>query len=364
MQKTESNVDNAKNQNQTPQYVQHSNPLEDDSIDLYELWITLWSKRWFVIGVTIVAALGSVFISLRKPHIYKAETLILPPKAEDIQLLNLVTPQRNELTRVNAENVFASFKDNLRSRKIQKKFIEKYGLMELLAPSRAPEIRDEDIYEGFSQLIKIGNNSISIELNDPVVAAKWVNNFVEFVDIETIALLVGNIKKLYLSRIRDIKYTINSKRKMAKQRRQDSILTLENARSIATELGVEDRIDTINVIQNNQLTVKNGGSPLYFRGAKALKAEIRNLYNRNSDDPYIKGLRDLQEELTLLDSIVINSTGLNSVTIDRAAYPPRSSIKPNRRLIVSIGTVIGLFLGIFLVFFASFVQKQKELHYK
>ena len=81
-----------------------------------------------------------------------------------------------------------------------------------------------------------------------------------------------------------------------------------------------------------------------------------------TNDPFIDGLRDMQENLALLRSIKISEKGMHSVTIDQAAYPPTNRIKPNRRLIVSLGTVVGLFLGIFLVFFVSFVQKQKETH--
>ena len=40
-----------------PTYIQQ---LEDDTIDLYELWITLWNKKWLVIAVTAISALGSV----------------------------------------------------------------------------------------------------------------------------------------------------------------------------------------------------------------------------------------------------------------------------------------------------------------
>ena len=40
-----------------PTYIQQ---LEDDTIDLYELWITLWDKKWLVIAVTAISALGSV----------------------------------------------------------------------------------------------------------------------------------------------------------------------------------------------------------------------------------------------------------------------------------------------------------------
>ena len=82
------------------------------------------------------------------------------------------------------------------------------------------------------------------------------------------------------------------------------------------------------------------------------------------EDRFVTGLRILQEQLTLLSSIKIEEEKLHAVNIDQAAYPPKTRIRPNRRLIVSLGTVVGLFLGIFLVFFVSFVQNQKETHYE
>ena len=115
-------------------------------------------------------------------------------------------------------------------------------------------------------------------------------------------------------------------------------------------------------MQNNQLNISTSTTPLYYRGNKALNAEITTLKNRKSDDPFIVGLRDLQEKLTLLTSIEIEVEGMHSVTVDQAAYPPKNRIKPNRRLIVSLSTVVGLFFGICLVFFVSFVQKQMETH--
>jgi len=93
MPKTESNPSAETDQPQPPQHTQYappySQPIEDDTIDLYELWITLWSKKWLVIAVTIIAALGSVVYALQQTPIYKAEALLLPPKAKDIQSLNM-----------------------------------------------------------------------------------------------------------------------------------------------------------------------------------------------------------------------------------------------------------------------------------
>jgi len=364
MPKTESKSAAENEQTQAPQFAQYPPPypqqFEDDTIDLYELWITLWNRKWLVIAVTVIAALGSVVYALQQPPVYKAEALLLPPKAKDVQSLNVQGVQG-----VTASGAFAAFKNNLSSRSLQKKFIEEQGLMEILAPNRTPETRDIEILESFSKMIKIENGeniSVSMESDDPEFAANLVNDYISFFDFETIKGLVSAARNSIASQIRDIKYTISSKRGMAKVRRLDRIVQIQEAANTASLLGIKDRVDTTNVVQNNQLNFTTTSTPLYYRGFRALNAEMEFLENRKSDDPFISGLRDLQEQLALLRSIKIEEEGQHAVTIDQAAYPPKNRIKPNRRLIVSLGTVVGLFLGIFLVFFVSFVQKQKETH--
>jgi len=362
---------------QTVTYVPQSpQQFDDDTIDLYEQWITLWNKKWLVIAVTVIAALGSVVYALLAPQIYKAEALLLPPNAKDVQSLNVqgmqVVQGVQGVQGVTAAGAFAAFKNNLSSRSLQKKFIDEQGLMDILAPGRTPETRDIEILESFAKMIKIEHvkralenekgMSVSMESGDPEFAANLVNDYISFFDTETILALSAAARNSLAGQIRDIEYTIASKRQMAKQRREDTILRYEEAAVIAGKLGVRDRVDTTNVVQNNQRNISTSSTPLYYRGYKALNAEIKILKNRKSDDPFISGLRDLQEILALLSSIKIEAEGMHAVTVDQAAYPPKNRIKPNRRLIVSLGTVVGLFLGIFLVFFVSFVQKQKETH--
>lgn len=380
-------------QTQAPQNIQYGAPypqqFEDDTIDLYELWVTLWNKKWLVIAVTVIAALGSVVYVLLAPQIYKAESLLLPPKVKDIQSLNVKVVhgmrgavrmqgvQEGEETvlvvhGMTTAKAFTAFKNNLSSRSLQKKFINEQGLMDILAPGRTPETRDIEILESFAKMIKIeyvkralGNEkglSVSMESGDPVFAANLVNDYIGFFDLETILALSAAGRNSISSQIRDIEYAIASKREMAKVRRLDRIVVIQEAANTASLLSIQDRVDTTNVVQNNQLNISTTSIPLYYRGSMALKAEIEFLKSRKSDDPFINGLRDLQEKLALLRSIKIKAEGMHAVTVDQAAYPTKNRIKPNRRQIVSLGTVVGLFLGIFLVFFVSFVQKQKETH--
>ena len=203
------------------------------------------------------------------------------------------------------------------------------------------------------------------------------------------------------------------KRNTAKIKREDKIKLYEEASVIATNLGFRDRIETTNInniVQNTQIAENQNisSTPLYYRGFRALNAEIEFLKNRKTDDPYIPklrqlqekldllrsrksddpfifglrdlqvkvdqlrskkldytffpGLRGLQEELTLLRSVKFDEKDQHSVTIDQPAYPPKYRIKPNRRLITLVGTSAGLIFGILLVLTISFILKQKEIH--
>ena len=82
---------------QTAETISNTHPeyqhFEDDTINLYELWIKLWGKKWIISAVTLVTAVGSVVYSLTIAPIYKAETLLLPPKEKDFQSLNIMQKQ-------------------------------------------------------------------------------------------------------------------------------------------------------------------------------------------------------------------------------------------------------------------------------
>lgn len=377
---TDSKDSAEKEQKPAPQNIQYGVPypqqFEDDTIDLYELWITLWNKKGLVIAVTVIAALGSVVYALQQPPIYKAEALLLPPSAKDVKSFNLKVDRKVQRDWIEQKakvkstgTAFDAFKNNLSSRSMQKKFIEEYDLLDILAPNRTPETRDIDILEDFSKMIIIeskGVFSVSTESDDPVFAAKLVNDYVSYFDLETVRGLVSDAKNSIEEQITDIEYKIASKRQMTKLRREDQVLRYQEASKIARVLGIKKRVDATNIIQNTQMNVDiaTASTPLYYLGIEALTAEISILQNRKSDDPFIPGLRDFQEQLALLSSIQISEKGMHSVLVDQAAYPPKYPIKRNSRLIVSLGTVVGLFLGIFLVFFVSFVQKQKETYSK
>ena len=126
--------------------------------------------------------------------------------------------------------------------------------------------------------------------------------------------------------------------------------------------------DTVTDTTEDESGISSGSSniittvPLYFLGYEALMTEMNVLRSRKSDDPFISGLRDLEEQHRLLRSIKLDQEKMSAVYIDQAAYTPGNPIKRDSSWSVSLATVVGFFSGIFLALFIEFVQNQRKNH--
>jgi len=136
--------------------------------------------------------------------------------------------------------------------------------------------------------------------------------------LDEIATLRRNAKikrKAEIARLEEIDrinhHRINNKihvlRDISEKRRRDRIIELNEAANIAAELGIKKR-STVNFqsdLESGQPTFYAGFSaqqgPIYLMGENALRAEIKQLESRESNDAFIIELRSLQERLKELE---------------------------------------------------------------
>lgn len=185
-----------------------------------------------------------------------------------------------------------------------------------------------------------------------------------------------------------------------KSRRENRIQELNEAISIAKALGIT-KPATPSSMANEATTTSTGSVirtevnsqqiPLYFMGTETLTAErkalqaresdaftsnriveinkalkllennrkIEQLEARENDDLFLKELAESRIEIAHLQSLDVDMEKLNLVRIDQAAIEPTSPIKPNKKLIVAIGVVLGGMLGLFLALIRSAILKRK-----
>jgi chain length determinant protein (polysaccharide antigen chain regulator) len=348
-------------------YCTHFQPSEDE-INPLEIWHALVQKRRFIFLVTLAVTLTATAFAFFSPLVYKAEIFLLPPLSKDIQALNV-----HDLNVQSSESIYNLFVRNLHARAFRRQLFDEQNLVAHFAPERDQATRIEDVFEGFNKSLTVSRNiekngeedfvTVSFEVGDAVLAAKVLNNFINLVNAETVSALVLGVEKKLNKLKQGLRDQIAGKRLMAQRHRNDRILELDEAAAIAEALGiVENTVPAVmtGLTQKSTVAVTHS-QPLYMRGTKALRAEANILRQRKTDEPFIKGLRALQEQLVLLEKITLDRESIAAVTIDQWAFPPKTPIKPKRLLIMTIGFILGFMLSIFLVFFLNSLEQQREL---
>ncbi|MBW6519724.1 MAG: hypothetical protein K0A99_01765 [Desulfoarculaceae bacterium] len=231
---------------------------------------------------------------------------------------------------------------------------------------------------------------------------KDLNQEIQLLREKTIKHRLDEVERLETADVlkrKTITDKIAALRVSAKKKRLDRIATLREAAGIAHSLGIKDpilyKLDKISGASPGTTQIMTDlttpAPQLYTLGFEALEAEIQSLSARTSDDPFIPELRDLEEQLAILEhnrkveqlksrknddpfieplrdkenelayleSIQNDPRTVITARLDQAAFPPERRIKPKRPLVVALGLVIGLMGGIFLAFFMNFVASAK-----
>lgn len=114
---------------------------QDDEIDLRELFGIIWQGKWWIIAITFVFAVGSVFYALSLPNIYKSEATLAPTEEASGGGLSGMAGQLGGLASLAGVNLGGQNADKttitieiLQSRAFIKSFVEKYNILpELMA---------------------------------------------------------------------------------------------------------------------------------------------------------------------------------------------------------------------------------------
>lgn len=200
---------------------------------------------------------------------------------------------------------------------------------------------------------------VIVELDDPILAAAWVQQYIDLVIAATKLELKNNIKAEQNVLVKALDLQIKSLLEIAKREREDQVNLLKEALYIAESIGLENassQSDKASLGGNRYID----NDLIYTRGVKTLRAQLDVLQKRTSDEPFIAGFRELNTQLELLRAYKLDDTNVSVVTIDEAAEVPATPIKPKKSLIVALGIVLGGMLGVFAALIRSMIRKRKN----
>ena len=275
--------------------------VEEDEIDLVELWNVVWKRRKFLaVFVLAVTSLVAIY-SLLLPNIYRSEVVILPNKARSGMSGLSGLAKMAGLSLPVSSNV-AEIKARLNSKMIYARLIEKYHLLPLFFPKDWDEEqkrwKDPEDHPTVENGIRLLKNLVNISEDRKTGA---ITVAVEFKDPEEAARLA----ELLVKELRDIMV------KDTVERAQKTLRELENSLPKVTDPLVQQKIYALMAKQIETISLAKASESFAFR------------------------------------------------IIDPPRVPDKK-YKPKRTLMVAVAFVSSLFLGIFLIFFKEFLDNVRK----
>ena len=328
-------------------------PNRDDEIELVELIQGIWRQKvWVGLVAAPIVAVGFAYALLATP-VYEARLFVEPPSQNDIAQLNYGRGGESGLTHLTVKDVYDTHLQALQSEGVRNKFFR-----DVYLPSLDQERRQgsrDSLYSEFANVLTVapaGKGSttryaVTASTADPQQAAKWVVAYNE--------LAAGNAKNEVLESNRsdmlikadNLQTQIDAMKASALREREDRIAQLKEALVVAKSIGLE-KPPVISQSLTDEVSAAMGGSLTYMRGSRALESEISNLQARTSDDPFIRGLRPLQESVMFYRNLKLDPTVIQVFEQDGAVELPDRPVKPRRVLIVALSAVLGLGAGVML----------------
>lgn len=346
---------------------QYRNTKPSDEIDLRELACTLWNAKWLIIAITFVVACAAAAYAFLSTPIYETRVQTLPPTPSGLASYNManqlsgpaisgvtsyesfVSTSDNAVPAITPADAYNTFLRNLSSITLRQQFFTTVYLP--AHPGHNTPASQQALWTEFNNNLDIklpqpknndGLMTLTLQGEDSQAISDWANQYIQEAIAMSQSELLETLSSAIQLRLQSTRDQIATLRKVAETTRQDNIARLKEALALAESIGLTSPPDTGNLITSYT------GATTYLRGSNALRAELKLLEQRQSDDPYIDELPNLLKTQSLLQKIDLAPQHVAVATIDQAATVPQQPIKPKKMLILALGIILGGMLGIFI----------------
>lgn len=301
--------------------------VQDDEIDLRELFATLWRGKWIVISITFVFAVAGVAYALYKPNIYEASALLAPTE-DGAGGLSSMVGQLGGLASLAGVNLGSGdstktviAREILRSRAFLTNFIHRHSLKVPLMATKGWDIeRGEWVYD--RDIYNPETGEWAVEDGETLNPSDWD--------------MVEEFRESHLS---------------VSENKENGMVTVsvKNLSPLAAKDWTDWLVQDINE---------------HMRKRDIEEAEARISYlEEKLNETSISGMQQVFYQLIESETrTVMLANAQNEYvfqTVDPAVIPQEKS-EPSRAVICIVATILGGMLGVFVVFVRAVIHNDKE----
>ena len=383
----------------------------DEEIDLFEYIDLFWQKKWIIILITNVSCIVSlVYAFYVADEIFEAKTSLIALKSAGggrLSALRSMVPQGLgfNLPMSQGEEDLNRFINLLSSRTMTEEVAKELNLLQKLYPDLSnaernrPETYERMIKSMRSNLVSITDNKkgllvIAASTTSAQLSADIANTYVEQLQSYLAENTATESRRNRIFIEEQYRKSTDSLAKIDKDlqrfKEENNIFSLKaQSEGLVSQIGILDGMLTakeieLAILDNVNVAKDNPKRRALIYEIQALRQKIQDLNkgNDNSSDalsvsltaiPKIeRELKNLMREQIKQETLYallaqqyeqtkIEEAGdeISLVILDPAIPPVRKS-KPNRRLLLLLGGVIGLMLSFGLVITLNLVEKYKD----
>ena len=386
---------------QTPEKTELLPPeelYEEDEINLLDLLLVILKRKGMIFKVVSAVFVFSIIISLLLPKSYIATARILPPQEKSSPMSGLLSQFSGTFGGLAADILGGGGSSSdiyvgiLNSRTVADSIIKKYNLKDIYDKKYMTDVYKKladvssFIVDSKSQII-----SISVEDEDPQMAADIANSYVEELDIinRTVNITESQRKRIFLEkRLQTVKEDLKSAEMDLKAFQEKyKLVSIDeqakaaiegaaeiNAQIIAAQTELEEmksfgtvkqmeaqRLQArINELQKQLSIIESGGDKNGFyipiNELPELGVQLARLMREFKIQESVFELLTSQYEIAKIEE----AKDVNTIQLLDRAVPTDKKVKPRRGLIVIISTFSAFFVAVILTFFNEFIEKIKS----
>lgn len=324
-------------------------PRHETEIDLLEILRGVWKQKVIVLLVFILVLAGTIFYLRTAPVIYEAKIRVMPPSLGDIVELNLGRAGATDLSPLTPQKVYGFFSAQLQSDSLRQEFYRDVFLPSLSEAERglAQDVLYARLQASLVVQPVVGADhlfAVTASTTDRVRSADWVVAYTALAARKAGELLLKDTRSEIDVAVKGLELRIAGARKVAHERRDDKLVKLREALSIAEAIGLKQPSGMFKGAPDSGVGTMSG-ELTYFRGAHALKAEISGLEQRGSDDPFVQSLREMEASLDTYKDLLGREPKFEVYRQDGEVVVPDTPVKPRKLLIIVAGTFLACLAG-------------------
>jgi chain length determinant protein (polysaccharide antigen chain regulator) len=372
-------------QHPTQHQPEHNQEFNDE-IDLADLVRSLWKGKWLVIGITFFTVMLALAYLVLVPKTYTGslEIAALPSATADVYTELNAT----EFIKVDEQVLLSAFIDDIRSYDGIEYFIKTYGYI--------TQQEDETDRE-FAFRLRQTAYDFSLVPPTPQTAKNFQPNWVLNITTQntdmasqlladSLVLSNQNVNQQMVSAFQRRRDEQARKNKYAIEdvdlRKQRALATyeidtmaklalLDEQAQIARDLDLSNGSFSAQTYSNASTVITSSGKdePIYLRGYLAIEKEIKMILTRQSANPFISELADIENSKLqllqdktvtraneLLANTPIGTEQFSAVVYDLASVEYKSKSKAT--LVLALALVLGGLLGIFVLLIRNALIKK------